>query len=411
MKNIYDIRKEEQLIYVLPVEMRKKNLSCKKNHVIKIIVYLYYLESVDRYMQYLFKIPENFSIEVYSSKEEVLSKVEYLLKKQKRQARVCLKKNTGRDISALLIAAKESCIDSDYICFLHDKKEHETYLTDDANRWIENLWENMIASENYILNIMDLFWDNAELGVLFPPEPIGEFTSHWYGDTWFQNYENTRQLGEKLNLSVDISEDKPVYGLGTVFWARTDSLKKLLEKEWKYDDFPAEPLPMDGTFNHAIERIIGYAAWDSGYKSGTVMTTKYASWLLLTAQEYARAMFSQLSKREHIFNIYQVKNLDSREKQLQEYVRGHKNNYIYGAGNFGKALYKFLADRNLEISGFVVTSLYKMGDKIGGVPVMGITTLTPDEEIGIIIGVSYETRGVIEDELRKLGFSDFIYGY
>ena len=52
---------------------------------------------------------------------------------------------------------------------------------------------------------------------------------------------------------------------------RPKALEKLLGHEWKYENFPAEPLPWDGTVLHAVERIYGFCAQDAGYYPGWVL--------------------------------------------------------------------------------------------------------------------------------------------
>ncbi|NBH19789.1 rhamnan synthesis protein F, partial [Clostridiaceae bacterium] len=71
------------------------------------------------------------------------------------------------------------------------------------------------------------------------------------------HFELTQKLAKELNLHCNLSIDKSPITLGTVFWARSDALEKILKKEWKYEDFDEEPLKDDGTISHVIERIIG----------------------------------------------------------------------------------------------------------------------------------------------------------
>jgi len=56
----------------------------------------------------------------------------------------------------------------------------------------------------------------------------------------------------------------------TMFWARTAALKPLLELGLTWDDYPAEPLPHDGSLLHAIERILPFVVQKGGFR--TVVT-------------------------------------------------------------------------------------------------------------------------------------------
>jgi rhamnosyltransferase len=51
----------------------------------------------------------------------------------------------------------------------------------------------------------------------------------------------------------------------------------LFDHPWTYDDFPEEPLPIDGTVMHAIERIYSFVCQDAGYYPAIVMSDRYAS--------------------------------------------------------------------------------------------------------------------------------------
>jgi lipopolysaccharide biosynthesis protein len=57
---------------------------------------------------------------------------------------------------------------------------------------------------------------------------------------------------------------------GTMFWARPAALEPLFALNLAADDYPAEPLPKDGTLLHALERLLPFAAEKAGY---TVATT------------------------------------------------------------------------------------------------------------------------------------------
>lgn len=396
--------------YILPDARYGENNFSSIHKRITVIMYFYYTETIERYIEYINNIPLFFRIEIYSSKSEVLEKLKIYFTLNNNIG-FHLKKNRGRDISALLIEAREAVIYSDYICFIHDKSPNAEYLKEETDCWIENLWENMLSSQLYINHILSTFEREKDLGIVFPPNPIGEYLFHWYGDTWLSNYYNTCELAKKLNLSIEIKKENMPVGMGTVFWVRGKALNKLYSLNWTYDMFPEEPLAMDGTLNHAVERVIEYVVQDSGYRSAGVMTAEYAAWLLSKAQEYTRNMFSQLQRREHVFNMHQIRTLDRREDKLIQYINMHKKNYIYGAGNYGKALYEFLKDRSIIIDGFLVSKLENAQRDFCGRPVKEINSLISDRTIGIVIGVSYETKDNIEKVLKDYGFMDFIYGF
>ena len=409
MKNIYDIRKSEQLLFILHNSIYNRPSVFFAFEKCAIVVNLYYLDTIEQYMSYLNRVPKEIHIYVYSSEPKVLKKTQQLQKRANIEYHV--KENRGRDISTFLIAARDNLIQYEYICFLHDKKANADYLEDDTNIWIENLWGNTIGTPEYIYEVITLFEKNKKIGLLVPPEAFGAYIPHWYGDNWLADYQNCKRLAQKLALYADISEDKSVFTIGTVFWARTKALKKLLDNKWLYTDFPEEPMPLDGTISHAIEKILGYVAQDAGYQTGTIMSERYASWLLLSAQEYMRNMFAHLQKREHIFNMAQLISLEQREQKIQNFCSQYKDIYIYGAGNYGRSLFHFVEDRGFYIRGFIVSTSRKGQAEVEGRPVWEIQELNHMKDMGILIGVSYEYQNEIETVLKSYGINNYLYGY
>ena len=77
MKNVYDIRYEKNLIYILPSEPDSlSSFGCDERYTnTVIIVYLYYLDTVSVYWSYLDGIPKEIHVCVISSREEVLKEV------------------------------------------------------------------------------------------------------------------------------------------------------------------------------------------------------------------------------------------------------------------------------------------------------------------------------------------------
>lgn len=64
------------------------------------------------------------------------------------------------------------------------------------------------------------------------------------------------QLAEQFNFPV-----------GSMFWARSAVVRKFVDLGLKWDDYPLEPVPIDGTLIHAIERMFGVAPAAMGLTS------------------------------------------------------------------------------------------------------------------------------------------------
>ena len=63
-------------------------------------------------------------------------------------------------------------------------------------------------------------------------------------------------------MEVPHSIDFPI---GTMFWARPAALKPLFDLGLGWDDYPEEPVPIDGTMLHALERLVPVIATHAGF--------------------------------------------------------------------------------------------------------------------------------------------------
>lgn len=406
MENIYDIRNDKKLLFILE-DNKSFNKSLCEEQFVAIVVNLYYIDTVHKYMKYINCISNDIDIFIFSSKEEVLKEVKRL---KQRELYLISKNNRGRDISALLVSFKEYYPKYKYICFLHDKKYNHEQWENDSKIWEDNLWKNMINSNEYINNILQIFNNNEQIGLLVPPEPIGEYYNAWYADTWYNNFENVKNLGKILNLKCDISKEKRCITLGTVFWAKGISLKRLFDREWTYEDFPNEPMAIDGTLNHAIERIIGYVAQDAGYDTGTVMNKDYAEWLLLYVQDNMQAMQKKMEKNLGINTRHQLIFYDEQEQKIKKFCENNSKIYIYGAGKYGRCILQIMKNLGYLPKGFVVGNGRRCQSRIGDINLYELGDIINESEFGIIISVDYNLQDEVEETLRNNGITNFIMG-
>ena len=359
-----------------------------------VFVHLYYMEQVQIYRNYLEQVPDFIDIIIMSSDEKIL---ERFIDERFITVR---KENRGRDISALLIAAKKLIFHYEYICFIHDKKEKRQGQKDFVDLWIKNLWDNMLQSKAYIYNVVDAFQDNR-IGMFVPLPPHGRDNGAWLKGTWGKNFENVIRLAQDLNLSGSICIEKPPITYSTVFWARSAALKKILFREWKYTDFPEEPMRNDGEINHAIERVLQYVVEDAGYETKILLSASFAASFINQLHSEMNALWNQLDAR---LGISSYRGLNNYER-IKEFAEKHSELYLYGAGKRGNECLRLCHACNIFPKGFIVTEIEPAYDEI---PVFSISDLTFTENVGIIISVSWELQDEIKKELERRGFHEYI---
>ena len=367
-----------------------------------IIIHLFYLDTIKNYWHYIKEIPGECDVIFTASStkhREVLKN--YLIYKNWV---IIDKKNRGRDISALLVAAGKYIKNYDYVCFIHDKKAKNKQTENDFANWTKNLWNNSVGSKQFIYNVINEFENNECLGMLVPPAPLGEYTDAALENAWYGNYDCAIKLADQLGIKRPIYSISPI-SLGTVFWAKTAALKKLIEPEWKYEDFPEEPLPVDNVISYAVERILSFVVEDAGYDVKVVMDEnsiieRYEQ--LEKIGENALQILRDYNIMSSTNNICSYKN---KIMQLWTFIGNSKKLYIYGAGGIGQKCAAFLINNKIDFNGFIVSNSLNNPETLKGKKVIEVNQLKELSDCKIIIAMNSKNKEEVIQLLNKKGFS------
>lgn len=409
MDNVRTIRDNEELVYILPENIViSNNQRGYLSSEVVIIFYFYYLDTVENYLHYIKKVPCDFTLYIVTGNEliyEFLQKqIGFYRDTEETKTYIIKKKNRGHDVSALMVTCREIILNAKYFCFVHDKKAKDERLKKDVDVWISNLWGNLAASSEYIYNVLSVFENNEKIGVLTPPEPLGEYISAWYNKDWYGAYEATKKLADSLNLEADIREEYAPITLGTAFWGRTEAVKKIFEKNWIYEDFAEEGKV--GMVSYAIERIWGYVAQDAGFKTGTIMSVGYISKEILFLQKAMECTYNAITEAYGLYNIHEVNKLEEIKIKLKAFSQKHKQIYVFGTGQRSEDFVRFANTVGLIINGYIVSkkSVEMFHDK----KVYEISELTNKKDYGVIIAVSTKSIEIIADLLEKHGIKEYV---
>lgn len=412
MKNIFE--KAKELNFIVPSDFRLDADAEIPLDEIGIIIHLYYTDTVDYYFEYIKKVPVGINVYISVSSASMKHLVDDFVKKNHlSHHHIIMKENRGRDISAILVACREIALRYKYICFIHDKKAKECgdeLYKREIKLWIDDMWMNTVMSADYIYNVINLLQKRDSLGLLVPPEVAGSKLRVVYSDNWGKNFENTVKLAEELKLDCNLQKEYPPVSIGTVFWAKTNALEKLLKKEWKYEDFWDEPLPNDGTISHAIERILGYVAQDAGYDTGYIMANKFAETYTIQLKDILRETYKELDQWE-IKWLDQLRFYTRMEKRVVEYMEKYDTVYFYGAGKMGKIVYWLVLNENKVPNGFLVSEKKENEDTFLGIPVYDIEEKRISDTAGIVITVGEKYGKEVIRQLEYRGIKNYITCY
>ena len=167
--------------------------------------------------------------------------------------------NLGRDIGPFLTEFGQTLLDQyDIVGHVHTKKSMHVLHRSFLDRWNDFLLHNVLGHSDCPMadTVLTRMRKDPSIGLVFPDDP------HVIG--WGLNLPEAQKLARQLGLSK--LPEQFNFPVGTMFWARTHALEQLFNLKLGYEDYPREPLPIDGTLLHAIERILPIVATSNGYK-------------------------------------------------------------------------------------------------------------------------------------------------
>jgi len=232
-----------------------------KKQKVAVCLHVFYEDFLDYYRQCL----EHFPVEVdlFISVSDAALKAVAIEKlgslNTVNKIEVVSVPNRGRNFGPMLVEFGQQLLNYDLFCHLHSKKS--LYSGRPQTQWADYLGEFLLNDANVISKAITHMAKDDECGVYYP-------TSFMMMPDWVNHWLKNKPFKGKFFDEWGITDHSEfiAYPVGGMFWAKPSALKQLLDKEYKYEDFPAEPLPNDGSELHALERCIGLLAERNGYK-------------------------------------------------------------------------------------------------------------------------------------------------
>lgn len=390
--------------YIIPSNVLNSDAKLPNNKKIAIIAHINYPELIDTCFRYLKNIPKEIDVYINTKTQENAQIINrYLKEGDFGNYKVNLIGNRGREISGFLVGCKDILMKYDYLCFVHDKRTSGNKGPAKIGQsYMYMLWENALKSKEYIINVIDLLENNPYLGVLAPPPPYHSTYFGYLGCEWTSCFERTRELSQDLGLHCVMTKEFPPLALTTTFWCKTKALKALFERGYSYEDFPEEPMPLDGTLNHAIERIFAYVAQHEGYATGIMMNDDFASLQLCNYHYMLNGILN--IERQRVCGLTYREHMRMSEDTLIEFCDQYKEIYVYGTGDYATRMTRALNRHNIEFQGYVVSDGHKKCDTFQGKTIFTLSELAVSETTGIIVALDKHNQSEVLPRLELCGF-------
>ena len=242
---------------IIPPKAVIRNLP--KSSEVAIHLHVHYPEILTEFLENLSSNSIVPDIYISVTSETVKSKVTELMQSYRGTVPVIkIYENRGRDIYPMICGDIASEIFTKYKFFghFHTKKSNHVEASL-GEEWRKFIMINLLGEKDKPMAdaILANLNSNDELGLVFPSDPnvLG----------WTDNFKISLEFADRLGIKN--LPKKFNFPVGTMFWAKSDALKPLIDMNLSEFDFPEEPIPIDGTMLHSIERLIPFVAENSGY--------------------------------------------------------------------------------------------------------------------------------------------------
>ncbi|TDQ92452.1 methyltransferase family protein [Paraburkholderia silvatlantica] len=224
---------------------------------IAVVVHLYYEDLWPEIRAALGAIEESFDLFV-SVQSTASERIVNDIKSFYPLAKVMRFENRGRDVLPFVALINSGVLfNYELVCKVHTKR---SLHRDDGDQWRNSLLAGILGSNAQVERIARAFDTDPDVGIVVAHGQIyGGRAEHWV-----DNRSRVIELGGRIGLN-EVAPGTTFPG-GSMFWIRPFLLRSIAGLALTADDFEPEPLGIDGTTGHAVERLIGLVCRDAGMR-------------------------------------------------------------------------------------------------------------------------------------------------
>ena len=229
----------------------KATQGLKKRKAHALVWHLYHIDMFEEINSEMQDRVEIFDIYISINHECTIDDIKRVLSIYP-SANIFMFENRGRDVLPFLkIFQIIENFGYDSLCKIHTKR---SIHRDDGLNWGKVLRTRLFDNKDEILNS---FKDDMSIGAYVAEGSLGGFRSIGL------NKSNIEYACKLLNIAY---ADGFSFAIGTMFWCKPKAIYQLASRKLSSKYFVIENGDIDGTFAHAIERLIGLLIQHNGYR-------------------------------------------------------------------------------------------------------------------------------------------------
>lgn len=219
------------------------------------LVHIHYDEQADHALDFVSALPSDAQVIVTTTSRTLAETAQAA--QSKGVHKLALVRNRGRNFGPLLDALSE-LEDWEYLVHLHTKRSVDAPGAF-GKRWNSALWQELGSPER-AMKAVNMLHQNPRVGIVYPD--VSHVVS-WLNFNWNENEVPARKLLESMSLTFP--KGPVAFPAGGMFAVKKAAILPLLALNLRSSDMPDEPIPVDGTILHALERLVGVVPTIGGY--------------------------------------------------------------------------------------------------------------------------------------------------
>ena len=230
-------------------------------------IHIHYTETIDCLFEALNKVSEGlgrFDLWISTNSTAKAEVIEERIDSNLNQAmlnhlniRIC--GNRGRNLAPLLIDLWSDLQTYDLLLHLHGKRSLDSGL---GKTWLGELLNTLLPDSWSVLHLRQTLSNNPSLGLVMPapPDLIRPYLN------WGANFELASQFSQLFAPHRTLRRDALLsFPAGMMFWAKPSALMPLANAMAEMNELPPEPLAVDGSSLHALERLVSHSCEQAGH--------------------------------------------------------------------------------------------------------------------------------------------------
>ena len=200
---------------IIPFEQKEK-----VSYRYAVHLHLFYEKLGKEFCRYFKNLPGKFDLFITVVDETIKDRVYHTFKSCNAQnIEVIAVENIGRDMGPLIFDLKKKILKGNYEVIGHFHSKKSLHVDNNmGDRWRRYLLDNLIGTKDVAKSVLSLFND-PKTGLIFPE------------DMHYVDMGKNKDFMDELCKMTGMKpiEETPVFPVGNMFWARTDSIKELFE--------------------------------------------------------------------------------------------------------------------------------------------------------------------------------------